>query len=178
MCSLNLSEAPTDRRDTSIVDSFVRVADVSFCAYAEPCDPARLAELHAALAEQYGAAPGYVRISVAFSGDCVGDVVLHLPEAVGQDLVASFVGAAPGDRLPESDVHDALGEFANMVAGGWLTDAATMLNFALKPPMVTREAPGWTPMDALGAEDGEGTAYPVALNDQPALVRMRLEGLS
>jgi hypothetical protein len=177
MYSLNSSEAPADRRDTTIVDSFVRVAEVSYCAYAEPCDAARLAELHDALVEQCGGAPEYVRIAVTFSGDCYGHAIVHLPAVVAQDLVGSFVGAMPGEELPAHDVDDALGEFGNMVAGGWLTDAATRLNFALKPPQVSREPLGWSPVAALGAEDGEGTAFPVTLNDQPALVRMRLEAL-
>jgi hypothetical protein len=45
MSSLNSSAVPAGRGDVIIVDAFVRVAEVSYCAYAEPCDAARLAEL-------------------------------------------------------------------------------------------------------------------------------------
>jgi hypothetical protein len=64
-----------------------------------------------------------------------------------------------------------------MVCGAWLTEAATRLNFALRPPEVSREGTAFKPVEALAADDGEGTAYAMAINERPALVRVRLEAL-
>jgi hypothetical protein len=172
------SSAPrTDSGEATIVDAFVRVAEVSYCAYAEPCDADRLAELEQAWREMGGAATEWLRVFVGFSGDCFGHMELHLPVDVARDLVASFVGLAPDEPIGEALLLDAMGEFGNMVCGAWLTDAATRLSFAIEPPQVRREEAGWNPVSALSAADGEGTAQGMAINDRPALLRVRLEAL-
>ena len=168
------SSAPADRRDTTIVEACARVAETSFYAVAEACDATRLAELDAALHEQVGGDPDWLRVSVQFMGDCHGHLVLHVPAQVASELIASFVGPLP-EEITEAQIADGLGEFANMVCGAFLTDAAGRLDFALTTPEVVHELPGWRPLTALTAADGEGTAYPVAINDQPMVLRVDLE---
>jgi hypothetical protein len=177
MSSLNSSAVPADSGEATIVDAFVRVAEVSYCAYAEPCDAARLIELEEQWAEMGGGPAEWFRVAVHFTGDCFGHMVLHVPCDVARDLVASFMGMMPDEAIGDELVADAIGEFGNMVCGAWLTDAATRLNFALKPPQVTRENADWRPVESLAADDGEGTAYGMALNERPALLRVRLEAL-
>jgi chemotaxis protein CheX len=53
---------------------------------------------------------------IGFSGDVVGSVVVSFPMNVAQKLVSVFAGA-PIDPHSE-DFPDALGELANMIAGG------------------------------------------------------------
>ena len=168
------SSTPADRRDTTIVDACVRVAEVSFYAYAEPCDATRLAELDADLHAQSGGRPDWLRVYVQFSGDCHGHLTLDVPSMVAQELVASFVGLTDVP-LTEAETADGLGEFANMVCGAFLTDAGNGLDFALTRPEVVREPSGWSPLAALAATDGEGTAYALAINDRPMLLRVDLE---
>lgn len=168
------SSAPADRRDTTIVDACARVAETSFYAFVEACDAVRLAELDAALHEQAGGEPDWLRVSVTFSGDCHGHLVMHVPSGVASELIASFLGVMP-DEVAEEQIADGLGEFANMVCGAFLTDAAGRLDFALTKPEVEHELPGWRPVEALTAANREGTAYPVAINDQPMILRVDLE---
>jgi CheY-specific phosphatase CheX len=124
-----------------------------------------------------GAPTEWLRVAVEFTGDCFGHMVLHVAHDVARDLVSAFMGLMPDEEVAEELLADAIGEFGNMVCGAWLTDAATRLNFALKPPQVTREGAGFNPIEALSADDGEGTAYGMALNERPALLRVRLEAL-
>jgi hypothetical protein len=168
------SSAPVDRRETTIVDACVRVAEVSFYAYAEPCDATRLAELDAKLHAQTGGRPDWLRVFVRFSGDCHGHLTLDVPTMAAEELVAAFVGL--GDApLTEAETADGLGEFANMVCGAFLTDAGGRLDFALTRPDVVREPAGWNPMAALAASGREGTAYALAINDWPMVLRVDLE---
>jgi hypothetical protein len=168
------SSAPVDRRETTIVDACVRVAEVSFYAYAEPCDATRLAELDAALHAQSDGRPDWLRVFVQFSGDCHGHLTLHVPSHAAEELVASFVGLADAP-LAEAEIADGLGEFANMVCGAFLTDAGNLLDFSLTRPAVVHEPAGWSPLAALAATDGEGTAYALAINDWPMILRVDLE---
>jgi hypothetical protein len=172
-----VDQRPADHGEATIVDAFVLVAEVSYCAYAEPCDATRLAELGDAWLEMGGAPTEWVRVALHFSGDCFGHMVLHLPLDIARDLVSAFMGLMPDDPISDEAVDDAIGEFGNMVCGAWLTEAATRLNFALRPPEVSREGTAFKPVEALAADDGEGTAYAMAINERPALVRVRLEAL-
>ena len=173
MCS-QPSSASADRRDTTIVDACARVAETSFYALAEACDAVRLAELDEALRAQVGGEADWLRVSVRFSGDCHGHLVAHVPALVAGELIASFVGMLP-DAITEEQVVDGLGEFANMVCGAFLTEAASRLDFALTKPEVSHERAGWRPLAELTAADGEGTAFSVAINDQPMILRVDLE---
>jgi hypothetical protein len=175
MSSVNSS--PASHGEATIVDAFVRVAEVSYCAYAEPCDASRLEELEQQWQDMGGAPTEWLRVAVEFSGDCFGHMVLHVAYDVARDLVSAFMGLMPDEEVAEELLADAIGEFGNMVCGAWLTDAATRLNFALKPPQVVREGTEFNPIEALSADDGEGTAYAMALNERPALLRVRLEAL-
>lgn len=168
------SSAPVDRRETTIVDACVRVAEVSFYAYAEPCDATRLAELDATLHAQTGGRPDWLRVFVGFSGDCHGHLTLDVPAIAAEELVAAFLGLA-GGRLTADATADGLGEFANMVCGAFLTDAGARLDFALTRPDVVREPAGWSPIAALAAAGREGTAYALAINDWPMVLRVDLE---
>lgn len=168
------SPPPADRRHTTIVDACARVAETSFYALAEACDATRLAELDATLREQAGGEADWLRVSVQFMGDCHGHLAMHVPALVASELVGSFVGQL-ADEMTEAQIADGLGEFANMVCGAFLTDAGGRLDFALTRPEVIHELPGWRPLTALTAADGEGTAYPISINDQPMLLRVDLE---
>ena len=101
---------------------------MSFFAFAEPCDATRLVELDAVRHDSRAATPAWLRVVVQFSGDCYGHLVLDVPPRRRRaSCVASFVGAMPDDRSPRRRSRDGVGEFANMVCGAWLTDAATRL---------------------------------------------------
>ena len=99
---------------------------------------------------------------------------MHVPSPVASELIGSFLGMMP-DEVAEEQIADGLGEFANMVCGALLTDAAGRLDFALARPEVEHELPGWRPLEALTTAAREGTAFPVAINDQPMLLRVDLE---
>jgi hypothetical protein len=173
MSSLH-SSARSNRREITIVEACTRVAEVSFCALAEACDATRLAALDAALHEQSGGEPDWLRVAVQFRGDCHGHLVLNLPAPVARELVASFVGILP-DEVTEAQIADGLGEFANMVCGAYLSDAGARLDFALAAPDVRHEPAGWRPLEALSAVTDEGTAYAFSINDQPMVLRIDLE---
>lgn len=53
---------------------------------------------------------------IGFSGDVVGTVVVSFQMSAAQKLVSAFAGAAIEPGTP--DFADALGELANMIAGG------------------------------------------------------------
>ena len=99
---------------------------------------------------------------------------MHVPSVIASELIGSFLGLMP-DEIAEEQIADGLGEFANMVCGAFLTDAGGRLDFALTKPEVEHELPGWRPVEALTAANREGTAYPVAINDQPMILRVDLE---
>jgi chemotaxis protein CheX len=53
---------------------------------------------------------------IGMSGDVVGSVVLSLPNATGERIVALFTGEQLAPGTP--DFADAIGELVNMIAGG------------------------------------------------------------
>jgi len=62
-------------------------------------------------------APSYdVSGIIGFSGDIVGNVVVSFQKAAAEKLVSAFAGASIPAESP--DFADALGELANMIAGG------------------------------------------------------------
>jgi hypothetical protein len=82
--------------------------------------------------------------------------------ALAERLFDAFSGRDPDDpAAPLSDVHDLVGEFANMICGSWLTRTANERTFALSRPTVTD--------DAMPAS-AEGAGVALAIDEQPCLV--------
>ena len=54
---------------------------------------------------------------VGLGGSCSGVVGLHLPETFATEAAASMLGMEVAEMTEECDVHDAIGELANMLAG-------------------------------------------------------------
>lgn len=115
----------------------VDVAQESFFSYAEPCSVERFRE---ALEMVDGAAAGsggrWLSAHVDFDGAFAGRVTVVLPYTLSCDMAAGIAGLMPGDPIEESLVVDAIGEFANMVCGTWLTRACVHRRFDLQPPAV------------------------------------------
>jgi len=53
---------------------------------------------------------------IGYSGDAVGSVVLSFPAQVAMEVASRFCGCPV--KLADADFSDAIGELANMVAGG------------------------------------------------------------
>jgi chemotaxis protein CheX len=70
-------------------------------------------------------APSYdVSSIIGFSGEIVGSVVVSFQNEAAQKLVSAFAGA---EVTPDSpDFADAIGELANMIAGGAKKDLGAM----------------------------------------------------
>jgi chemotaxis protein CheX len=54
---------------------------------------------------------------VGLGGSCPGMVGVHIPEDFAKEVTAAMLGMEPGELEGDSDVHDAVGEVANMLAG-------------------------------------------------------------
>jgi hypothetical protein len=180
--SLSRSQAPPDA-GTTLRDAFVDVCENSFFAYVETCDVQRFADLAERIVGPNEAAePGrpsprraapseWLKAAVGFGGPFPGAIELILPEALARGLVGSLLGTAPEEQLPEHQVFDGLGEFANMICGAWLTTLSQRQPFELRPPAVTRMANGWTPVGDLSWNDETG--HRLAVNDLPVRLRVR-----
>ena len=170
--SSSKSQAPPDA-GTSLREAFVDVCENSFFAYVENCDGRRFAQL----AEQtsQAATPGrtseWLKSAVGFNGAFAGSIEVILPEQLARWLVASLLGEPPEDELPEHQVFDGLGEFANMICGAWLTNLQQRQSFELRAPAVTRMAPNWTPMADSSWNDERG--HRLAVNELPVRLRFR-----
>ena len=57
-----------------------------------------------------------VSASVQVTGEWEGAIAINCPEAVGRKVAAAMFGVEDG-QVSEADVHDAIGEVANMAAG-------------------------------------------------------------
>jgi CheY-specific phosphatase CheX len=164
-------------------DAFVDVCENSFFAYVQSCEPRKFAQLAAAAAlahqeaEQNGqsarrhAQSEWLKAAVGFGGAFPGAIELILPEQLARTLVASILGVEPEVELPEHQVFDGLGEFANMICGAWLTNLAQRQTFELRAPAVTRMAHGWTPMQDSTWNDEQG--HRLAVNELPVRLRFR-----
>jgi CheY-specific phosphatase CheX len=180
--SSSKSLAPRDAGLT-LRDAFVDVCENSFFAYVETCDARKFAELAAAAAEahqeneqnrQVARRPvqsEWLKAAVGFGGAFPGAIELVLPEQLARSLVGSILGAEPETELPEHQIFDGLGEFANMICGAWLTTLAQRQTFELRPPAVTRMANGWTPMQDSTWNDEQG--HRLAVNELPVRLRFR-----
>jgi hypothetical protein len=82
--------------------------------------------------------------------------------ALAERLFDAFSGRDPEDpAAPLGEIHDLVGEFANMIGGSWLTRTANDRTFALSRPLVNDE-----PLPA--ALDGAGVA--MAIDEHPCVV--------
>jgi hypothetical protein len=140
----------------AVLSAVSDVAERSFYAMVEPCDAERFAELSAAHREWLSAVVQFEEPG------CAGTVTCRIPMALAERLFDAFSGRDPEDApAAESEVHDLVGEFANMICGSWLTRAANERTFALTRPAVT----------AVPAPVGTaGAGVSVAIDDQPCLV--------
>lgn len=173
--SLSKSPAPPDQAGESLRDAFVDVCENSFFAYAEACDRNRFAQL----AEQFSNAERrgpseWLKASVGYSGPSAGAIEIILPEQLARWLVISIAGEGDEAELAEHEVFDGLGEFANMICGAWLTNLYQKQTFELRPPVVTRMTPQWTPLADSSWNDERG--HRLVINDRP--VRLRLRSMS
>ena len=165
---------PTDLHDT-LQAALIEVGENAYFVFVEACD----AGAFATLAEQErdkgnGDAVTWLMASVRFTGAFSGSVEIVLPERLGRWLVSSLLGMAPEEDLPETQVFDGVGEFANMVCGAWLSRVGDQALFELKVPAVTRMAAEWNPVaDVRGRE--ELMCRMVSLNDSPMRIRVRAQ---
>src|SRR5919201_6973706 len=120
--------------DAILFLALVEVCERSFFTTVEGCAPAQFASLiknvasDAALEATAGDdAFRWLKASVAFDGTLSKGVVeVILPERLGSWLVQSMLGLTddsgePARPLSAGQTFDAVGEFANMVCGAWLT---------------------------------------------------------
>jgi Chemotaxis phosphatase CheX len=149
-------QAPIGGGAEAVVSAVTDVAERSFYAMAEACDSERFAELAAAHRDWLTAQVRFVE------HECTGVVTCRLPMPLAERLFDAFSGRDPDDpAAPLADMHDLIGEFANMICGSWLTRTANERTFALSRPTVAGES-----MPAAVA--GAGVA--MAIDEQPCLV--------
>jgi CheY-specific phosphatase CheX len=136
-------------RADALAAAFIRVAETSFFAFAEPAPPGA-----AASGDTWYAA------TVHFSGPFAGWVMLNITPALAHELAASFLGEG---EVTEQAVRDLCGEFANQVTGAWLTDLNPGVCFDLAAPAV---APSDRPVGDIAMQ----------VNDQPVLLSLEVAG--
>jgi hypothetical protein len=181
--SLSKSPARPEEAGPALRDAFVEVCERSFFAYAETCDGERFAELTDRVSRtastwkegdahsRRNAVSEWLKASVGFSGPLAGAIEVILPEELARWLVDSITGEPSEAERPELEVFDGLGEFANMVCGAWLTILFQRHTFELRPPVVTRMTPQWTPVTDSGWNDERG--YRLVINELPVRLRLR-----
>lgn len=128
--------SPTTERDL-IVSSFSSVAEQSFFAFAEAAEPDPV--------DLTGSAE-WMEALVHFSGPVAGRFTVTLPNVLGVELCAAFLGCGPDEPVDPSALEDLVGELANMVCGAWLTNVRRADAFALSHPEVRHvSGPAETP---------------------------------
>ena len=172
-------QAPADA-SALLRQALFDVCEQSFFAYVEACSPERFSELVGEISPAQPDAIGrpagrpkpseWLKASVAFTGPFAGAIEVIMPERLARALVGSLLGEPPDAPMPEHQIFDGIGEFANMVCGAWLTGFSDRQAFALRPPAVTRMAPGWTLLSESGPDD---RGHRVCVNDTPVRVRLR-----
>lgn len=174
----SLAQAPADA-SALLRQALCDVCEQSFFAYVEACSPERFTELVTEISplQAEGRAGArtkpsvWLKASVAFTGPFGGAIEVILPERLARSLVGSLLGEAPDTPMPEHQIFDGIGEFANMVCGAWLTGFSDRQAFGLRSPAVTRMAPGWTPLSEASVADERG--HRVCVNEAPVRVRLR-----
>jgi hypothetical protein len=151
-----LDSAPVGGGPDAVMSAVSDVAERSFFSMVEPCDADRFAELAAAHRDWLTSVVRFVDHEVAGSVTCL------LPMPLAERLFDAFSGRDPDDAAPPlAEVHDLVGEFANMICGSWLTRAANERTFGLSRPHVTDDAlPASVP----------GAGVMLAIDEHPCLV--------
>lgn len=150
--------APVAGGADAVLSAVSDVAERSFYAMVEPCDADRFAELAAAHRDWLVAVVHFAE------SDCAGDVRCRLPVALAERLFDAFSGRDPEDEAaPAAEIHDLVGEFANMICGSWLTRAANERTFGLSRPAVA---------EAALPESPAAPGVSLAIDDQPCLVEV------
>ncbi|MEO5820473.1 MAG: chemotaxis protein CheX [Vicinamibacteraceae bacterium] len=141
----------------------VRVAEDSFFAYAEPCEPTRTARLMQARPVD----EPWLAVAIAFTGPFDGVVQVSLPRSLAADLGGAFCGVRP-QSLDGAQIADFAGELANMMCGLWLTQTHRSDRFALAAPVVTQAAAG----DVAASADADPDGLGIVVNDTPLLLAL------
>ena len=133
MSSTTLQKLTNADAASAVADAVEAVAERSFYAVVDRCPQAVLTALAAKV-------PRWLIGTVRFEdGPLTGAMSCTVPEELAQQLFDSFSGRDPQEPMPtERELHDLVGEFANMVCGAWLSRCATERAFRLGPPMVAR----------------------------------------
>lgn len=109
----------------------------------------------------------HVTSMLGFSGDLAGMLYLHCPETAAYTLTAALLG--DDNPLPE-DIRDALGEVANMIAGG-LKSSLAALGTLLEISIPTAISGSSYSINTLSGAQGVGV--PFTLADTGFLVEIR-----
>jgi len=141
--------SPIDR--DALERALTLVAEESFFTLVDPVSDAPLTE------------ESCIAACVDFSGPFTGRLCCRMTRTLAHELTSAFTGAKPEDVAADGpEVVDLAGEFANMVCGRWLTEAAPRALFTIARPSV--EAAPWP------------QARPMAmLSDQPIWIDVALE---
>jgi hypothetical protein len=156
---------PTDLHD-ALQHALIEVSENAYFVFVEPANAAQFATA----VEQVKTT--WLKVSVTFAGAFAGAVEITLPERLGNWLVTSLLGMDTEQTLPEPQMFDGVGEFANMVCGAWLSKLSDLAMFELRVPAVTRMAPEWNPLVETRAGH-ELACRMVSLNDLPMRVLIR-----
>jgi hypothetical protein len=154
--------------------ALVAVGENSCSVFVEGCD----AKQFSALVDRAAPPPaggrshdGWLKASVGFAGAFSGTVEVALPEPLGLALVTSILSVPADTPLPDAQLFDGVGEFANMVCGAWLSGLGDRALFELRVPAVARMAARWNPM----TESPDGTemiSLTASVNEMPVRVRV------
>jgi hypothetical protein len=132
MSSASLPHAPTSPEiQEAFAQALITTGEQSFFAYVSVCADDEAA---AAIAP----VDAWFRASVTYDAAVAGCVTVLLPEALARELQAAFLGEGPDIDVPESDLRDLAGEFANVLCGSYLTSHCPDTAVPLDPPAVVR----------------------------------------
>lgn len=112
----------------------------------------------------------HVTSMLGFSGDLAGMLYLHCPMAAARTLTEALLGIDDIDR-PE-DIQDALGELANMVAGGLKTslgEQGTRLEISI-PTAISGSSYS---INTLAGAQGVGVPFTLAASEFLVEIRYR-----
>ena len=156
---------PAELHD-ALQQALIEVSENAYFVFVEPMNAGQFAT---AISQVTTA---WLKVSVTFVGAFSGSVEIVLPDRLGNWLVTSLLGMETDEELPEAQMFDGVGEFANMVCGAWLSKLSDRALFELRVPAVTRMAPEWNPqLDTRGRQ--ELACRMVSLNELPMRVLVR-----
>ena len=142
--------------DEALRGTLIEVAECSFSAIVGRSDEEHFREVAKRVELWIGA-------SVLFEAALAGAVLVVMPETLARDLFQASIGAERGVVAMDARLFDLVGEFTNMVCGGWLARTVNH-HYALRPPEISRlQRDQVTP---------EADCLLVTINRQPCLVRL------